>query len=343
MKKFLAGLLAFICCLGCLGIGGCTPTGDLTVYMPDGAPALAFAKLMHEDTEDDAFTYKVVAPNLIKTKVTYKEESKNADLCVLPLTAATKLLGNGDRYQMLATITHGNLYLISQDDSTMYTSNNLSALYGKTIGVLQLNEVPGLVLKTVLHKAGVAYQENGVTAAVDKVNLVPITGAQDVGALDNVDLYLLAEPAVGTQSHKKYKIVGDVQEMYGSENGYPQAVLMIKKSVVEKSWGQVSAWLKKLETAHEWLTTSTPGDDHLVQTVQAVTAHLEDETYSTSLLILTSTINAGIRPLEIIERCGVWYEYSTTARTGVIEFIQAAQAVNPNMAVMPKDEFFYQK
>ena len=330
MKKILASLLAVICSFACLGFGGCKPTGDLTVYMPDGAPALAFAKLMHEDTEEDGFTYKVVAPNLIKTKVTYTDESKNADLCVLPLTAATKLLGNGESYQMLAAVTHGNLYLISKDTGVSYTAENINALKGKTVGVLQLNEVPGLVLKTVLSKLGVAYQENG-TASSDKVNLVPITGAQDVGALTGVDLYLLAEPAVSAQKAKGFEIVGNLQALYGGENGYPQAVLVIKKSVIAKDWGRVYAWLQKLDTAHEWLNTAAGTD-----IVAAVAAHLEDESYSTSL-------KAPLLSSAVLGRCGVWYQYSTAAMPEVKAFITAAQAVNANMATMPKDEFFYQK
>jgi hypothetical protein len=188
LKGILTSILAGIFCLGALSFSACDTPSDLTVYMPDGAPTLAFTKLMYEDTEEDGITYKVVAPNLIKTHVTYKDNNKNADLCVLPLTAATKLLGSGEQYQMLGTVTHGNLYLISKDKDTMYALNNLSALLGKTVGVLQLNEVPGLIFKTVLHKAGVAYQENGASA--DAVNLVPITGAQDVGAMDGVDLFL---------------------------------------------------------------------------------------------------------------------------------------------------------
>ena len=330
MKKILASLLAVICSFACLGFGGCKPTEDLTVYMPDGAPALAFAKLMHEDTEEDGFTYKVVAPTVIKTKVTYTDDSKNADLCVLPLTAATKLLGNGEKYQMLAAVTHGNLYLISKDTGVSYTAENIAALKGKTVGVLQLNEVPGLVLKTVLSKLGVAYQENG-TASSDKVNLVPITGAQDVGALTGVDLYLLAEPAVSAQKAKGFEIVGDLQALYGGENGYPQAVLMIHKRVVEKDWERVYAWLEKLDTAHEWLSTAAAAD-----IVAAVTAHLEDESYSTSL-------KAPLLSSAVLGRCGVWYQYSTAAMPEVKVFITAAQAVNANMATMPKDEFFYQK
>ena len=134
------------------------PPRECTVYMPDGAPALAMAKLMYEDRADDGFTYKVVAPATIASRVTNNDENANADFCVLPITAASKLLGNGERYKMLGVVTHGNLYLIAKN-GTPLTAENITHLQGKTIGVLQINEVPGMTLKTVLNKYGLAYQE----------------------------------------------------------------------------------------------------------------------------------------------------------------------------------------
>ena len=141
--------------------GECAESGDLgeiTVCMPDGAPALALAQLMHEDTADDGITYKVVNSSLIASKVTYNDMDKNADVCVLPVTAASKLLGSGEKYEMLGVVTHGNLYLISKDGEQV-TAENIEDLKGKTVGVLQINQVPGLTLKTVLKKYGVGYKE----------------------------------------------------------------------------------------------------------------------------------------------------------------------------------------
>ena len=134
------------------------PERELTVYMPDGAPALSMAKLMAEDTETDGFAYKVVAPSLIASKVTNKEMANNADFCVLPVTAASKLLGTGEKYQMLGVVTHGNLFLISKDGK-QFTAENLSTLKGKKVGVLQIKEVPGLTFKTVLNKYGIPFEE----------------------------------------------------------------------------------------------------------------------------------------------------------------------------------------
>lgn len=134
------------------------PESEVTVCMPDGAPALALAKLMHEDTADDGVTYKVVDTSLISSVVTNADEAKNADMCVLPVTAASKLLGKGDRYKMVGVVTHGNLFLISKDGEAL-TAENLSNLQGKTVGVLKINEVPGLTLKAILNKYGIPFEE----------------------------------------------------------------------------------------------------------------------------------------------------------------------------------------
>ena len=140
-----------------------TPTGGsmdktVRVYMPDGAPALALAGLMANDTEEDGIEYNVVSASLIASKVTNKDEDKNADFCVLPITAGSKLLGTGDRYKALGVVTQGNLYLIAKDGETI-TAENISSLKGKTIGVLNINEVPGLTLKAVLNKYNIPFEE----------------------------------------------------------------------------------------------------------------------------------------------------------------------------------------
>ena len=196
MKRKISIVLASL--LFAVGFAACSDgkeEKEITVYMPDGAPALALAGLMAEDTQEDGVSYNVVPATAIASKVTYKEEEKNADLCVMPVTAASKLLGNGENYTMLGAVTHGNLYLIAKDE-VQYTADNLSSLIGKKVGVLQINEVPGLTFKATLNKYDIPWQEltNDGTMAEDKVNLVAITGVEAVGAID-ADCFMVAEPA----------------------------------------------------------------------------------------------------------------------------------------------------
>ena len=323
-KRVVCGILAILFATAFVGCSN-EESGDLTVYMPDGAPALSMAYLMNNDKEDDGFSYKVVNPTLISSKVTAVSESENADFCVLPATASCKLLGSGEKYQLLATLTHGNLYLISKN-STTYTKDNLSALIGKTIGVLQIKEVPGITLKTTLAKAEIPFTEltSSDSAQADKVNLRAMTSPQDMATV-SADCYLLAEPAVSAQLNNGYSIVGDLQALYGV-GGYPQAVLVAKKSLVQNQTEKVKAFLNSVKESCEKLTSLTGAT-----LVQTVTAHLEDSSYAT-------TLKAPLLSQTTLLRCGVRYDGDSRAK--VLAYLQLAKTVNSALTV-PQDSFFW--
>lgn len=135
--------------------------GEVSIYAPDGAPALALAKLMHEENTfgQTSVSYNVVPSSNIQAYVTGEDPA--ADICILPLNAASKLLGDGSTYQMLGTVTNGNLYILSKDGASVTTENIREELNGKTIGVIQLNNVPGLTLKIILEKYDIDYEVIG--------------------------------------------------------------------------------------------------------------------------------------------------------------------------------------
>lgn len=132
--------------------------GKISVYAPDGAPALGLAKLMstNELINCTEVEYNVVKADTIQTFVT--GQSLKADVCVLPVNLAVKLLGSGEKYKMLGTLTNGNLYILSNGKEKI-TKNNLSSLRGKTVGVVNLPQVPGLTFKTILKDNGIDYEQ----------------------------------------------------------------------------------------------------------------------------------------------------------------------------------------
>ncbi len=337
MRKVFVKMAAFMAAVCCLGAFGCKKQEEkIVVCMPDGAPAVAFAKLMAEEEEVE---FRVVAPAAIATKVTNKEEGKNADLCVLPLTAASKLLGDGSRYSMLGTITHGNLYLLAKEGSSF---DGLSSLVGKTVGVLQMQEVPGLTFKAVLQKSGTAWREvnNDGANGSDAVNLRAISGADGVGVPYQTgegtathDYYLLAEPAATAQRKKGYVIVGDLQALYGGEKGYPQAVLVAKNSLLEENSTWVQEFVEKVEgSARDSLQMS--GAD----IVDALSSHVEDKGTTTSL-------KASLLTGEVLGRCGIRFTYAAQTIEETEKFLNALLAVNDKAGAMPAKNFYwsYQK
>lgn len=332
MKKRFANVVALACALTCMGLGGCRPSvpdGEIAVYMPDGAPALALAKLMHEDTEDDGVTYRVVDSSLISSKVTNQNEAKNADLCVLPVTAAAKLLGTGEEYKMLGTVTHGNLYLLAKEEGEI-TAENLHTLIGKKVGVLQMTSVPGLTFKATLSSYGIAWQEvtNEGGMVEDKVNLLAIADANAVGTIE-ADYFMIAEPAASAQSKKGYSIVGNVQTLYGGEKGFPQAALVAKASLLAEHEEWTKSFVEKVDAASAWLM-ETDGET-LVATVNE---HMEDRTSQTSLKapLLTQTALSG---------CGIRFTYAASDFEEINAFLTKLLLVSDKATAMPSEDFYW--
>lgn len=327
-RKKSALALACVCALGACGVAGCKQDkNEIYVYMPDGAPALALAGAMAGDTETDGISYRVVDSSSIVARVTYENETDNADVCVLPLNSAAKQLGDGSEYQMLGAVTHGNLFLIAKDGEVQYNAENLSLLKGKTVGVLQLDKVPGLTFKTVLKKCGLDFNE-GAEAQSDKVNLVGMASAKELGVTE-ADCYVLAEPAVSAQAKNGYKIVGDLQSLYGGEAGYPQAVLVAKRTLIENDGEWVRSFLGSVKDSVAWLETASGAE-----IVSAVEAHLEDADYETSL-------KAQILDIEGVKvRCGVRFEQSLDCAAKANAYLALARTVNEKLAVLPSENFY---
>ncbi|MDE6676474.1 MAG: hypothetical protein K2K12_02010, partial [Clostridia bacterium] len=153
MKKIISLFAAAAVCGACVfGAVACGNSEDkYTVYAPDGAPALALVNAISQSDED--FAYHIVDSGLIQAQVTGK--TPKADFCILPLNLASKLLGNGETYQMLGTVTNGNLYFLTTAGESIKPENIQTTLIGKTVGVVQLPNVPGLTLQAVLKDYGI--------------------------------------------------------------------------------------------------------------------------------------------------------------------------------------------
>ena len=312
MKKCACIIAGLTLCLAC-GFAACKGNTDITVYAPDGAPALAIAKLLQDDSKNDGVTYRIVNPQTVTAMVTYKDEDKNADLCVLPLTDATQHLGNTDEYQLLGVVTHGNLYIISQDQTPI---TDVSVLSGEEIGVLQLHKTPGQVFRSIL-------QKNNVTDAV----LTNITGGGEVGALPNVKYYVLAEPAVTGQKSKGFHIVGDIQTLYGGEDGFPQAVLVAKTSLIEKNTAFIRSFVQSVQASATWLATAT-GEE----IVSAVSSHTASG--------YTTTLKAPLLQPQTLARCGVYFTAANDAKTGIENFLQDVSQIDENITGIPSERFY---
>lgn len=211
---------------------------------------------------------------------------------------------------------------------------NLATLKGKTVGVAQLNNVPGLTLQATLKKHGVDYVVlDGLQApkSEDKVNLVAVE-AEDMSPALGCDYYLCPEPTAtvkinGTKG-KPVSLVyaGSLQELYGGEEGYPQAVLVAKNDLAG-------------DTVTGELVSSFAGNAQYLASAQ--TAEI--------LSLLAEVRTSGLKPAfgeqnlnaEVVANCSVRYVPAADHKEKVNAFLGELAAVNANAAKAVSDEFYY--
>lgn len=329
MKKTVFLLAAVLCGALTIGATACGNTeGKYTVYAPDGAPALALAYAIYQ--KDDRFNYRIVDSALIHVQVTGR--NPQADFCILPVNLASKLLGNGDNYQMLGTVTNGNLYFLATQEQPTITSENIeSSLIGKTVGVVQLPNVPGLTLQAILGDHNIPYKIiNGIQSEKDEsaVNLLAVDAA-NVTPVYGCDYYLCPEPAATTKINKtNFERAGDLQQLYQAGTGYPQAVLVAKKSVIESDRAAVKQIISYMKESRSYLASVQP------TTVLSLLDPVRTEG-------LTPSFDANNLTDEVIANCSVAFTPAEQAKQNVDLFLEKLIAVNASSASTVLEAFYY--
>ena len=329
MKKSIALLCAGLFLLAGTACGGQGKNKEINVYTPDGAPALALAEMMSKDVSDDGVTYNVVSATGIEALVQYEDESKNADICILPLTDASLYLNSGEKYALLGTVTHGNFFFVSETQ-TEYTTGNLNELIGKKVGVVQLPKLPGLTLRYVLDREGIPYavKEGLETAEADKVNLINVAPTS-VKPNTGFDVFAIPEPLASVKSKTGFYRVGSLQTLYGGEQGYPQAAIVAKQSLIKENKEFIESFTQQLSTVESWLETA-----EISTILQAVNSHLKEG--------LTPSFSDKNLSREAINGCNVYFASAKSEKAVVNAYVSALQSVNPNAVKAFADKFFYE-
>lgn len=329
MKKFLSVIAAFaaftLSAFGFSACGGGTQKDAVSVYMPDGAPALALAQLMAEDMQfGREVTYRVVDADSIKSTVTYNDMSKNADICILPVNDASKTVGDGASYKLLGTVTHGNLYIVSATERVTLTADNFAReISGKKLGVVQLAKFPGAITQVLLNDYGVS----------DSVTVEAVLPTEVTGVGSDCDYFVIPEPAASTRVGNKnlnLKQAGSLQELYGGEAGYPQAVIIAKNSLIESDPEFISAFTSAISANAEWLMKDEVTSETILG---AIRAHYPDpENTAPAFTNLSKSV---------IANCAVKFVSADRCKTEINSFLSKLIAVNADFAAQVSDSFYY--
>ena len=331
MKKLIALLLSALLIFSFAGCNENSEKGKneepaVEVYMPDGAPALAMAKLI-KDNElfGKRVNYTVVAAADIGPAVVQKK----ADVAIMPVTAASKTIGNGENYGMLGVVTHGNIYVMSSGEI-----GTLADLKGQVIGVIGEGQVPDVTFRSLLAQEEIGYEvvDNNQSPAADKVGIryfadaSAMLPAMKTGQLVNG---LLPEPAATkiTTMNASVSMKIDVQQAYGGD--YPQAVLVAKKSLVESDAAFLNALMTAIEENAAWIVAN---DENAASAVDAINSRLaQGVTASLDKTAITKTV---------VENCNIYLQKSADAKSAVNAYLAAMKAVDNDVANPVSDAFF---
>ena len=122
-----------------------------------------------------------------------------------------------------------------------------------------------------------------------------------------------------------FQIVGNLQTLYGGENGFPQAVLVAKTSLIENNPAFIRDFVDGVKASSAWLMTATGAE-----IVSAVSSHTSTD-YQTTLK----------EPLKVetLLRCGVYFTQSKDCKAEIQTFLQDLMQIDAKVTI-PNDAFY---
>lgn len=285
---------------------------EINVAVPDGAPALAIAKLLDSSNFDGyKVNYEIVAG---ATDISAKITTGSADIVVAPTNIAAKLYSNGAKIKVVASNIFGLVYLVGTEEIT-----SISALRGQEILCTGQGGTPDFVLQYVLNQNGISGDDANITYIAQ--------GSDAIAALKTgqAKFALLGEPAA-TMAVKNAgaSILVDFQKEWKDltgNDGYPQASTIISDEVFDNHSAFLKAFLSEMNANTEWVKTN----------VDKVNAALKN--YGS-----TNTFASA----EVIERCNVRYVGALEAKASIISYLEIMRSYNANFigSTLPDDGFY---
>lgn len=300
-----------------------------TLVVPDGAPALAIARVSDEILTDSV-VYKL--NKKIVPASTVNAEALKSDIAIVPANLASILYNGGNDFKILAVVTNGNLFLMSSQNKKI---ESLDALKGKLVYSIGQNSVPDIIFKTLLKNNGINFkvgekaEEGAVTikycADGSEVNsaliLAKEKGEQSYG--------VYAEPDVNKGKSAGLTEAFDIQKMWSEDtddafNGYAQAVLIAKSNVCEDS-RFVAKLLEELQA----------NKSRIMQDAQLAEDNIKSIYPQTSL---KGNLNS-----DVIARCNIDCISMKDGRDYYEKTLRAVMNINPKLigGELPDDGFYY--
>lgn len=344
MKKILAVILAALTlAFGAFIFAACddasdkTPSGggaqdvEVEVYLPDGTPALALAKVITEGVEIEGYSanfHIIAAADIGKVFA-----STDADLAIMPTIGAATNYNNGMGIQLVSTNVFGNLFIVGVNG----TADSFADLKGKTVMTTAATTIE--LFQYLLNAndiKNVVCAPDG-TPDADTVYLVSYDGGNQIiqnlklAETNKTEAYgVLGEPQVTMcqTNVPSASIAIDFQAEWKtltSYEGYPQASLIARNTFVSEHVDFVEAFATALEDNGTWLAQESN-----IQAFQnALKEYNETADYQTTLAGAKLTVDT-------VKRCNLDFQMASEVKASVIDYIGRL-----NSAITLQDNFFF--
>jgi NitT/TauT family transport system substrate-binding protein len=223
----------------------------INMVVPDGLPALSVVKMLKEKPEVDKsleINYEVekTADSLVSRIL--KEEP---DVAIVPSNVAAIAYNKGLSYRVAGTVGFGSLYLITSEGS-----KDIKDLKGKEVYNVGKGLTPDLIFKKIL-------KEQGIDGDKD-LTLSYVSGATELAPLfisGKAKLAVVPEPMLTTILAKKpdTTIISNLNDQwknqFGTNLGYPQSTLIIKKDLYDKDKVAVEKLIGEIKNSVAWVNS----------------------------------------------------------------------------------------
>lgn len=261
MKKLLTFIICIVLAFASLSFVGCTESNSkYTIATPDGAPTMAVAFLLKNKSQ--TYNGSVISGTDVAATLTKGE----IDFVVAPTNAGIKVSMLKGKYQIIATTSWGNLFLVGTTDIKSLSECTsaqefLVQLNGASVDSIGSNQVPDISFKHLLDLASVNCTINASTDA-QVINASLKNGTSSYG--------LLGEPAVtgalnNVTGLKRLASISDLWLALVGTN-FPQASVFAN---VNLSSEQIQEFLFDLEHSINYLNHSATNAEELGNYMQS--------------------------------------------------------------------------
>ncbi|MDE5977585.1 MAG: ABC transporter substrate-binding protein [Turicibacter sp.] len=225
------------------------------ILVSDESSMLALTHFMATEPElGEHVTYSIQPYIKGRDPADIEVTEETTQVLIIPTSLGAKLYQQGSPYQLLATLSWGNLYLISQEEIT------LDDLAGKTITTFEQDSAYDMVFRTILSKNGL----------LDSVEIEYLDSESDVYSKfisGEAEIALMTEPFISTIKGEieHVNMIADCQqqwkELYG-EYSYPQVSLFLHQELIKTHPEIIEPLLAQLEASVSFANQSI---DEMIQ------------------------------------------------------------------------------